>query len=88
KNSEKIIVTIPVVPGVNDSEEQMKAIAEYCNSIRIKKLRLLPYHSLGENKYYDLGREYTMNKDLSITTSQLNEYKFLVESYGIKCWVE
>lgn len=88
KYSEKIIITIPVVPGVNDSELQIKAIAVYCNSIGIKKSRLLPYHSLGESKYYDLGREYTMSKDLSVTTNQLNEYKSLIESYGIECNVE
>jgi len=88
KYSEKVIISIPVVPGVNDSEKQIKAIAEYCKSICIKRLRFLPYHSLGESKYSYLGREYTMNKDLSVSTNQLNEYKSFVESYGIRCWVE
>lgn len=88
KYSEKIIISIPVVPGVNDSEMQIKAIAEYCSGIGIKRLRFLPYHSLGESKYSYLGREYTMNKDLSVSTNQLNEYKSLVESYKIRCWVE
>jgi pyruvate formate lyase activating enzyme len=88
KTPEKIIVTIPVIPEVNSSDEQIKSIAEYCKSIGIKKLRLLPYHSLGESKYYDLGREYKMNKNISVSSSEMNEYKSLVESFGIKCWIE
>jgi pyruvate formate lyase activating enzyme len=88
KYSDKITVSIPVVPDVNDSESQIKHIAEYCYNIGIKKLRLLPYHSLGENKYYDLGREYFMNKNLSVPLNQLNDFKTLVESLGINCWLE
>ncbi|MFA5403892.1 MAG: glycyl-radical enzyme activating protein [Ignavibacteria bacterium] len=86
--SEKITVSIPVIPDVNESDFQVKSIAEFCKQIGIKKIRLLPYHSLGESKYSDLGREYTMNKDLAVSTNRLNEYKSLIESYGIKCWVE
>lgn len=88
KYSEKIIVSVPVVPGVNDSADDIKDIAEYCKKNGIKNLRLLPYHSLGENKYYDLGREYFMNKNLSVSESQLQEFRNIVESCGIVCNIE
>jgi pyruvate formate lyase activating enzyme len=88
KYSGKIIISVPVVPGVNDSADDIKDIAEFCKKNRIKNLRLLPYHSLGENKYYDLGREYFMNKNLSVSENQLEELKNVVESYGIECIVE
>jgi len=86
--SEKITISVPVIPCVNDSETQIKSIAEYCKQIEITKLRLLPYHSLGESKYSDLGRKYTIDKNLSVSVSLLNEFKSLVESYGIFCSVE
>ena len=57
-NSQKIIVTIPVIPGVNDNEDEIKAITTLCIDQNILKVRLLPYHSLGENKYYNLGMKY------------------------------
>jgi pyruvate formate lyase activating enzyme len=88
KYPDKITASVPVVPGVNDSDEHLKNIVEYCNAVGIKKLRLLPYHSLGESKYYNLGREYTMDKNLSVPQKQLNEFKKLVESLGISCEVE
>ncbi len=88
KNSKRIIVSVPVVPGVNDTAEKIKSIAQFCKINGIKDLRLLPYHSLGESKYNDLGREYFMNKNLSVPESQLNKFKNLVESFGIKCNIE
>jgi pyruvate formate lyase activating enzyme len=86
--ADKITASVPVVPGFNDTEIQIKAIAGYCTELGIKKLRLLPYHSLGENKYYDLGREYLMEKNLSVNQMQMQEFLNLVESKGIKCRVE
>lgn len=86
--SEKITVSVPIIPGVNDSAEDIKYIAEFCKNINIKNLRLLPYHSLGENKYFDLGREYYMNKNISVSENQLDEFKSVVESFGISCDVE
>jgi pyruvate formate lyase activating enzyme len=86
--ADKITVSVPVIPGFNDTEIQMKAIAGYCNELGIKKLRLLPYHSLGENKYLDLGSEYRMEKNLSVDQKQLKTFLNIIESTGLKCWVE
>lgn len=88
KHADKIIISVPVIPCVNDTSEQIKSIADYCNSLGVNKLRLLPYHSLGENKYFDLGRDYLMDKNISVSLNQLNVFKSLVESCGIKCWLE
>lgn len=88
KHSSKIIISVPVVPGVNDSAEQIKPIADYCKNLGIYKIRLLPYHSLGESKYYDLGRDYQMDKNLSVPGKQLIVLKNLIESSGITCWLE
>jgi len=86
--ADKIIVSVPVVPGVNDNAEEIKSISDYCRNLGVKKIRLLPYHSLGESKYYDLGREYKMNSNISVTPEKLSILKSLVESDGITCWLE
>jgi pyruvate formate lyase activating enzyme len=64
------IVRTPVIPGFNDSEEDIKAIVEFLNERENIKYELLPYHKLGLNKYKYLGRKYLMD------TSELNEDKF------------
>ena len=44
-------IRIPVVCGVNDNEENMRKTAALINGKRnVKKLRLLPYHSMGVGK--------------------------------------
>jgi pyruvate formate lyase activating enzyme len=55
----EIIVRTPIIPQMNDSTENIKSIAELCNSLKkVQKLELLPYHRLGEHKYESLGKEF------------------------------
>lgn len=57
----RLIIRVPVVPGYNDSEEHLRAIAEFCATLRsIKKVELLPYHNLGAGKYISIGSEYEL----------------------------
>lgn len=49
-------VRIPIIPTVNDSEEELlniKAFLDSCGSP--ERIELLPYHALGEHKYAALG---------------------------------
>lgn len=50
-----IIVRIPVIGGYNDNREEMKKAAEFLHGLGIKKVELLPYHAMGENKYDAMG---------------------------------
>lgn len=45
-----IWVRIPVVPGFNDSEEEMRAIGNLLSGLKLDKVELLRYHALGESK--------------------------------------
>ena len=51
-------VRVPVIPGVNDTEEDMRRIVLLFDSVGWPdKVELLPYHAMGEHKYTALGRE-------------------------------
>ena len=51
-------VRIPIIPTVNDSEEEMRNIKEFLVSCGYpEKVELLPYHVLGEHKYAATGRQ-------------------------------
>ncbi|WP_419024568.1 glycyl-radical enzyme activating protein [Emergencia sp.] len=60
KAHDNIVVRIPVIPGINDSTENLRKTADYAASLNIPSIELLPYHNLGEVKYGQLGREYAL----------------------------
>lgn len=57
KSKACVWVRVPVVPGVNDTEEEMKNIKAFFETNGYpEKIELLPYHAMGEHKYEALGK--------------------------------
>ena len=55
----KLRVRVPVIPGVNDADEEIRGIAAFCAGLdKLEYLQLLPYHRLGVDTYRKLGRVY------------------------------
>ncbi|MCX6632637.1 MAG: glycyl-radical enzyme activating protein [Candidatus Solibacter sp.] len=54
-----VIVRIPVVPGINDGADDVRA---YLAKLPLTRVDLLPYHGAGVEKYRRLGREYRMQQ--------------------------
>ena len=52
-------IRIPVIPGVNDSEEEMLKTKELLKPYSPLRIELLPYHKMGEHKYGALNRQMT-----------------------------
>ncbi|KYH40697.1 MAG: ferredoxin, partial [Candidatus Bathyarchaeota archaeon B63] len=54
-----MIIRVPVIPGVNDTADQIRRIAEFVGPFRnLRLLELLRFHRLGEGKYQALGLDY------------------------------
>lgn len=50
-----------LVPGITDSEEQLKGVRAIIDTLsNVKKVEVLPYHSLGIHKYESLGIDYKL----------------------------
>ncbi len=76
---------MPVIPGYNDSEENVSAMAEFIAS-RLKppvEVHLLPYHAMGEGKREHIGRTGGGFKSETPSAGRMHELKELVESYGL-----
>jgi len=56
-----ICVRTPVIPGVNDSEDDIGAILDFLAPFPAVRYELLPYHRLGARKYALLGRTPPMD---------------------------
>ena len=51
-------IRIPIIPTVNDTEEEIRSIRSFLLSCGTpEKVELLPYHAMGEHKYAAIGKE-------------------------------
>lgn len=60
------ITRIPLIPTVNDTEENLRATAAFLRENGVKRIELLPYHKLTGSKYAMTGRSYTPEFDETI----------------------
>lgn len=78
-----IEIRIPVIPGFNDSEEEMMEILKFLRNIKkVRKVSLLPFHKAGEGKYKRLGRESGKGGVNSLKKDDLKPYKKIFEKEG------
>ena len=50
-------IRIPIIPDVNDSEDEIKSILGFiAENGKAEKIELLPYHAMGEHKYAAIGK--------------------------------
>ncbi len=55
------IARTPIIPGVNDDEEHIRAVLAFIRPYKnVIDYELLPYHRYGESKYGFLGRVYEL----------------------------
>lgn len=73
-SGQNLTIRIPVIPTFNDTPEEIYEIAQFARSLKgVKKLHLLPYHRLGQDKYESLGREYTLSHLTPPTNEHMEE---------------
>lgn len=58
-----LIIRTPIIPGYNDSAENVQGIAKLLTTLSgVQSYELLPYHEFGKNKYASLGRAYALQE--------------------------
>ncbi len=55
KDTGDVRIRIPMVPGYNDSEENIRSTAEFAAGLGFRRIELVPYHRLGISKYAQYG---------------------------------
>jgi len=76
-----IEIRIPTIPNINDSEENFSEVAKLVNNLNsIERVRLLPYHRLGEGKYERLGMEYKLKGLESPNKARMEELVEMLKS--------
>ncbi len=76
----ELSIRVPVIPTFNDTPEEIRDIARFADRLPgVKRIHLLPYHRLGQDKYEGLGREYLMKDILPPANEHMEMLKRTVE---------
>lgn len=81
----KVKVRMPMLKGINDSEQELRGVIEFLMPFREYKnfqgIDLLPYHKLGVNKYKQLGKDYPIEGDPSLSEEDLDRIESYMKQY-------
>lgn len=76
----ELVIRVPVIPTFNDTPEEITAIAQFADKLPgVKRIHLLPYHRLGQDKYEGLLRRYELEGILPPENEHMEMLKKLVE---------
>ncbi len=83
----RIVVRIPVVPGFNDSPNNLRATARFLVKLGLTDVNLLPFHRMAESKYEQLGLEYTHAQNQPPTAGEMASHQEIFSSMRLHCYV-
>jgi pyruvate formate lyase activating enzyme len=79
-----IIVRIPLIPGVNDDEENIIQSASFLSDLpHLLGVELMPYHEIGLAKYQALGMNYRFNELKPISLQHIKEVEQILYNYHL-----
>ncbi len=85
KLAKSLTIRIPLIPDITDTNENIVGIINYLHSLtNIRKIDLLPYNIIGENKYQKLGQTYAPAKRQVQSQEKLNHIKHKFEAAGFE----
>lgn len=84
----RLVFRMPVIPGFNNSLENLIATAEFIHGVDKNEINILPLHHLGSSKYDLLGLKYYYKDRLIVPDSvQLDEIRDVFADYSIECYI-
>lgn len=79
----RVEVRIPLVPGCNDDIRTLEGIGTFLRTLRLERVKVLPYHALARSKYRALGLHDTMPQVESPTDERVREVAALLRAHGV-----
>lgn len=80
----EVLARIPVIRGYNDSPEDAEGFGRLLAGMGIEAAQLLPFHQMGESKYAMLGLAYPLASAAPLHKEDLEGYRQILLSQGMK----
>jgi pyruvate formate lyase activating enzyme len=84
KAPQDVIIRIPVIPGCNDSLENIEATARFVADLGFEQIELVPYHRLGVSKYAQYGIIHPFDESEPISQNYLKDLIDMVGNFGLQ----
>lgn len=82
EGSFRLVIRTPVIPGVNDSDQHLSELGQFCAGLqRLDHIQLLPYHRLGTETYKKLGRPYLLEGIQSPSEEEMERCRNVLRQY-------
>ena len=78
-----IVVRFPLIPGVNDDDENVQAVGAFLASVPLTRIDVLPYHRAGLAKYHRLLRPYALPGTQPPAPDRVAHAARILESCGL-----
>ena len=71
-----------VVPGLTDDDHWLRRLGEHVARYEcVERIEILPYHTLGEHKYEQLGMKYRLGGTPALSTERAAEIRAMLSEY-------
>ena len=82
-NGLECVIRIPLIPGFNDDEVNVRLTAKFVADLKIKKLDLLPFNNFPTGKYKTLGIDWKYKTKEKQKEEKLEKLKDIVEGFNL-----
>jgi pyruvate formate lyase activating enzyme len=79
ENGIRLWLRTVVVPGINDTEEQIKKYADFSKQFKFEKYELLAFHTMGFFKYDNLGIDNPLKDTPNLDKGRLQELQTVLD---------
>jgi len=79
----EVRISLPLVPGANDDDDNIKETIEFVTSLGIKYIDVMPLHKLGQSKYELLGLKSPFVNYRELPDDKTEEIIKLIEASGL-----
>ncbi|MCL1895256.1 MAG: glycyl-radical enzyme activating protein [Clostridiales bacterium] len=78
-----LVIRLPLIPGVNDDDENLRQTAGLAQKVGAKEVHLLGFHQAGRSKWQGLGRDYRFAALGGAAPEKLDAAKAIFEAVGV-----